>query len=108
MMNLAPERCSAPETEWDGETQIAQGYNLVQAAGPRVSVFAANRATRKRRMPAPHIESTAGEISKSVARRVVCMRALLSVEHFLVSIRCKLYNDALVRMFFAKRDERPA
>ena len=37
------------------------------------SVFAAHSATKKRRMPAPHIETTVLEIPKNVARMIVCM-----------------------------------
>jgi hypothetical protein len=65
-----------------------------------ISVFAAHSATRKSRMPALHIETTVREISKNVARMVVCMwmpgvssRVLSRPESpFLVQKRSEVYT----------------
>src|SRR5712691_10978225 len=74
MMNLAPERCSAPKTA-NGMTKhkLLKATILSKPPARTISVFAAHSATRKNRMPALHIETTVREISKNVARMVVCM-----------------------------------
>src|ERR1700692_1096051 len=74
MMNLAPERCSAPKTANGMAKHKLLKATILSRPPPRaISVFAAHSATRKSRMPALHIETTVREISKNVARRVVCM-----------------------------------
>src|SRR5260370_15711554 len=74
MMNLAAERCSAPKTaKGMAKHKLLKATILSRPLARATSVFAAHSATRKSRMPALHIETTVREISKSVARMVVCM-----------------------------------
>src|SRR5271165_998048 len=75
MMNLAPERCSAPKTaNGMAKHKLLKTTILSRPPARAISVFAAHSAKRKSRMPALHIETTVREISKSVARIVACMR----------------------------------
>src|SRR6267154_5988559 len=74
MMNLAPERCSAPNTaKGTPKHKLLSATILSSPRAPAISLFAAHSATRKSTMPAPHIETAVREISKNVARMVVCM-----------------------------------
>src|SRR5438552_3253258 len=74
MINLAPERCSAPKTaNGMAKHKLLKATILSKPPARAISVFAAHSATRKSRMPALHIETTVGEISKNMARMVVCM-----------------------------------
>ena len=74
MMNLAPERCSAPKTaKGMAKHKLLRTTILSRPPARAISVFAAYRATRKSRMPALHIETAVREISKNVARMVMCM-----------------------------------
>src|SRR5437899_2456425 len=72
--NSTPERCSAPKTaKGTAKHKLLKATILSRPPARAISVFAAHSATRKSRMPAPPIETTVREISKSVARIVVCM-----------------------------------
>src|SRR5690242_15441042 len=74
MMNLAPERCSAPKTARGiAKHKLLKVTILSRPRACVMSVFAAHSATRKSSMPVPHIETTVREISKNAARMVVCM-----------------------------------
>src|SRR5581483_8825063 len=74
MMNLAPERCSAPKTaNGMAKDKLLKTTILSRPPARAMSVFAAHSATRKSRMPAPHIEIAVREISRNMARMVVCM-----------------------------------
>src|SRR6266700_8453640 len=74
MKNLAPERCSAPKTaKGMAKHKLLKATILSRPPARAMSVFAAHSATRKSSMPALHIETTGREISKNVARMVVCM-----------------------------------
>src|SRR5260370_34867954 len=74
MMNLALERCSAPKTaKGMAKHKLVKATILSRPRAPAISLFAAHSATRKSRMPALHVETTVREISKNVARMVVCM-----------------------------------
>src|SRR5580693_605903 len=74
LMNLAPERCSAPKTARGmAKHKLLKATILSRPPARAISVFAAHSATRKSRMPAMHIETAVREISKNVARMVVCM-----------------------------------
>src|SRR6266481_2557508 len=74
MMNFAPERCSAPNTaKGTAKHKLLSATILSSPRAPAISLFAAHSATRKSTMPAPHIETAGREISKKVARMVVCM-----------------------------------
>src|SRR3984885_9327611 len=74
MMNLAPERCSAPKTaKGMAKHKLLKATILSRPAARAISVFAAHSARTKSTMPALHVETTVGEISKNVARMVVCM-----------------------------------
>src|SRR5258706_10202213 len=74
MMNLAPERCSAPKTASGmAKHKLLNATILPRPVARAISLLAAHSAIRKSRMPAPHIETAGREISKSVARMVGCM-----------------------------------
>src|SRR5216683_2466620 len=74
IMNLAPERCSAPKTATGmAKHKLLKTTILSRPPARAMSVFAAHSATRKSTMPALHIETTGREISKNVARMVACM-----------------------------------
>src|SRR5438132_14230768 len=73
MMNLAPERCSAPKpAKGTAKHKLLKATILSRPPARAISVFAAHSATRKSRMPTPHIEAAVREISKNVARMVEC------------------------------------
>src|SRR6266480_7361526 len=101
MMNLAPERCSAPKTaKGMAKHKLLKTTILSRPPARAISALAAHSATRKSRMPALHIETTVRENSKNVARMVVCMsmpgvssRALSGPESpFLVQKRSEVYT----------------
>src|SRR5579875_457269 len=74
MMNLAPERCSAPKTaNGMAKHKLLKATILSRALARAISVFAAQSAITKSTMPALHIETAVREISRNVARMVVCM-----------------------------------
>src|SRR6266436_696351 len=74
MMNLAPERCSAPKTaKGMAKHKLLRATILSRPLAPAISLFAAHSATTKSRMPALHIETAVREISTNVARMVECM-----------------------------------
>src|ERR1700741_4035048 len=68
MMNLAPERCSAPKTaNGMAKHKLLTATIFSRPRARAISVFAAHSAIRKSRMPAVHIETAVREISKNVA-----------------------------------------
>src|SRR5229473_888513 len=74
MMNLAAERCSAPKTAKGMAKHKLLKATILSRPPPRaISAFAAHSATRKSRMPALLIETAVREISRNVARMVVCI-----------------------------------
>src|SRR5438445_9882916 len=74
LMNLAPERCSAPKTaKGMARHKLLKATILSRPPARAVSAFAAHSATRKSRMPAPHIETNEREISRNAARVVECI-----------------------------------
>src|SRR6202166_2867183 len=74
MMNLAPERCSAPKAaNGMAKHKLLKTTTLSRPPARAISVFAAQRAIRKSRKPAAHIETAVRENSKKVARMIVCM-----------------------------------
>src|SRR5271165_1983104 len=100
MMNLAPERCSAPKTaNGMAKHKLLKTTILSRPPARAISVFAAHSAIRKSRMPALHIETTVREISKKVARMVVGMWTLRVSSRALSGARLprqcsfKLYNE---------------
>src|SRR5260370_3875530 len=74
MMDFGPERGSGAKTA-NGMAKHKLLKTTILSGPPAraISVFAAHSATRKSRMPALHIETAGREISKNVARMVVCM-----------------------------------
>src|SRR6266404_300571 len=101
MMNPAPERCSAPKTaKGMAKHKLLKAAILSRPPARAISLFAAHSATRNSRMPAPHVETAVREISKKVARMVVCMwmpsvssRALCRPESpFWVQKRSEVYT----------------
>ena len=62
----------AEDRQRRGETNCSR-LRLCRDRGPAESSLAAHSATKKIRMPAPHIESTVREISKNAARMVSWM-----------------------------------
>src|SRR5208337_3576790 len=74
MMDLAPERCSAPKTaNGAAKHKLLKATILSRPRAWEISVFAAHEAIRKSKMPAPHIETGAGENSKNVERAIACI-----------------------------------
>src|SRR6201981_1632013 len=74
MMNLAPERCSAPKTaKGMPKHKLLKTTILSRPRARAISVFAAHSAIRKRRIPALHIETTVRDIAKNAASIGVCM-----------------------------------
>src|SRR5712691_9221615 len=74
MMNLAAERCSAPKTaKGMAKHKLLKATILSSPLALAISLFAAHIATMKSKMPALHIETAVREISKKMARMVVCM-----------------------------------
>src|SRR5882762_2650588 len=74
MMNLAAERCSAPKTARGmAKHKLLKTTILSRPPVRTISFFAAHSAIRKSRMPALHIETAVREISRNMARMVVCM-----------------------------------
>src|ERR1700756_2976071 len=72
MMNLAPERCSAPKTaKGMAKHRLLKTTTLSRPLACAISVFVAHSAIRKSRMPAQHIETAVRENSKNVARMIV-------------------------------------
>src|SRR5437667_3323133 len=103
MMNFAPERCSAPKTaKGTAKHKLLKATILSRPPARAISVFAAHSATRKSMMPAPHIEAAVREISKNVARMVVCMwmpgrklaRSISAGMLFWVQKRSEVYTHA--------------
>src|ERR1700693_1812474 len=114
MMNLAPERCSAPKTaNGMAKHKLLKTTILSRPLAPAIPVFAAHSAIRKSRRPAPHIETAVREISKNMARMVVCMwmgsaglRAP-SGHVFPVNTASNCTTKSRSGYFFAKLDRRP-
>src|ERR1700722_15800917 len=70
---FAAARCRAPKTaKGAAKHKLLKATTLSRPRARAISSLAAHRATKKIRMPAPHIESTVGEVSKNVARMVSC------------------------------------
>src|SRR6202021_1681915 len=71
---FAAARCRAPKTaKGAAKHRLLKATTLSRPRDCAISSRAAHSATKKIRMPAPHIESTVGEISKNVASMVRCM-----------------------------------
>src|ERR1700756_3806715 len=109
MTNFAPERCSAPKTaNGMAKHKLPKARILSRPLLRAISVFAAHSATRKSRKPAVHIETAVREISKNVARMVVCMRIpnvrsrALSRADFPGQYGSRLYNEDSVRILFCE------
>src|SRR6266404_8864274 len=109
MMNLAAERCSAPKTaNGMAKHKLLKTTILSRPPARAISVFAAHSATRKSKMPAQHIETTVREISKNVARMVVCMRMpsvssrALSVARFPGSIQVQIVQRRVAEDIFCE------
>src|SRR5580704_2088925 len=74
MMNLAPERCSAPKTaNGVAKHKLLQTTILSRPPARAISVLEAHSATRKITMAAPLIETTVRETSRNVARIIESM-----------------------------------
>src|SRR5258708_24948975 len=77
MMNLAPERCSAPKTaNGTAKHKLLKATIFSRPPARAISAFAAHSPTRKSRMPALHSETTVREISTNMARIHLCMWVL--------------------------------
>src|SRR3984957_825349 len=71
---FAAARCRAPKTaKGAAKHRLLKATTLSRPRACAISSLAAHSATKKIRTPAPHIETTVGEISKNVARMVSCM-----------------------------------
>ena len=74
MRAFAAARCRAPKTaKGAAKHRLLKATTLSRPRARAISSLAAHSATKKMRMPAPHIETTVREISKNVARMVSCM-----------------------------------
>src|SRR6266481_7275678 len=74
MRDSAAARCREPKTaKGMAKHKLLKATILSRPRARAISLFAAHSATTKSRMPALHIETTGREISKKVARMVVCM-----------------------------------
>src|SRR5258708_7315883 len=83
MMNLALQRCSAPKTaKGTAKHKLLRTMILSRPPARAISVFAPHSATKTSRMPALHIATAVREMSKNVARMVMCIW-MLSVAHVL-------------------------
>src|ERR1700741_4934740 len=73
MMNLAPDRCSAPKTaKGMAKHKLLKTTILSKPRARAISVLAAHQAIRNSRTAAPHIETAVRENSRNVASMVVC------------------------------------
>src|ERR1700683_2467462 len=73
MMDLAPDKCSAPKTaNGMAKHKLLKTTILSRPRAGAISVFAAHSPIMNSRMPAPHIETAVREVSRNVARMVVC------------------------------------
>src|SRR5579862_4172213 len=71
---FAAARCRAPKTaKGAAKHKLLKATTLSRPRACAISSLATHRATKEIRMPAPHIASTVGEVSKNVARMVSCM-----------------------------------
>src|SRR6202008_3503497 len=74
MMNLAPDRCSAPKTaNGMAKHKLLNATILSRPRARSTSALAAQTAIGKSTMPALHIEAAVRENSKNAARMVLCM-----------------------------------
>src|SRR5271167_2994001 len=70
----AAARCRAPKTaKGAAKHKLLKATTLSRPRARAISDFAAQSATRKRRMPAVHIEDTVRENSRNAARMAVCI-----------------------------------
>src|SRR5258706_13726295 len=98
MMNLAPERCSAPKTASGmAKHKLLNATILSRPLARTISLLAAHSAIRKSRMRAPHIETAVREISRSVARMVGCM--------WMPGVNRVLYLGGNLPFWFTQRSE---
>src|ERR1700723_4464786 len=79
MMDLAPERCSAPKTaKGAAKHKLHKATILSKPRACAISAFAAHEAIRNSRMPAPHIQTAGREISRKAAGMFECIWTLSS------------------------------
>src|SRR6201987_2435637 len=72
--DFAAARCRAPKTaKGAAKHKLLKATTLSRPRARAISSLAAHRATKKIRMPTPHIETTVWEIPKNVTRMVSCM-----------------------------------
>src|ERR1700719_3178081 len=71
--DFAAARCRAPKTaKGAAKHKLLKATILSRPRARAISSLAAHSATKKTRIPALHIETTVREVSKNVARMVVC------------------------------------
>src|ERR1700680_3195277 len=74
MMNLAPERCSAPKTaNGMAKHKLLKTTILSRPPARAISVFATHSPIRKSKMPALHIETAVRENSKNARKMDGCI-----------------------------------
>jgi len=77
MMDLAPGRCSAPNTaNGMAKHKLLRAMILSKPEARAISVLAAHSAINKSKRPAPHIETAVREVPRNVARMIMCMSTL--------------------------------
>src|ERR1700722_20820753 len=73
---FAAARCRAPKTaKGAAKHKLLKATTLSRPRACAISSLAAHGATKKIRMPAPHIDTTVWEVPKNVTRMVSCMWA---------------------------------
>src|ERR1022692_3351597 len=71
MRDSAAARCRAPKTaKGAAKHKLLKATILSRPPARAISVFAAQRATRKSTMPAAHIETTVREVSRNTAAAI--------------------------------------
>src|ERR1700691_4704176 len=94
MMNLAPERCSAPKTaNGMAKHKLLKATILSRPPARAISIFEAHTATRRSTMAAPLIETTVRETSRNVARIIETM--------WMPSISSRSQKSSQLNYFFA-------
>src|ERR1700690_2796822 len=78
MMDLAPDRCSAPKTARGiAKHKLLKATILSRPRARATSVFAAHSAIRKNRMPAVHMENGVRWNSRNAARIVRIVKCMV-------------------------------
>src|SRR5579864_7659439 len=106
------ERCRAPKTaKGTAKHKLLKATILSRPRARAISALAAQRAIRRSRMPAPHIESGVREITTNAARIIGCMWMAKSADSICGACSrgqygLKLYNEEKASPLALDRRER--